>query len=127
MSAWDQNTGMRYATPAVAAAEEAAAAWLLELLGLPAGAEVGFVTGAMMANFTCLAAARGAVLSRVGWDVGHDGMSEAPRIHVLVGAERHETIDLALRYLGLGTPQSVAADNQGRITVDALAESLDDS
>jgi glutamate/tyrosine decarboxylase-like PLP-dependent enzyme len=125
VSAWDQNTGIRYATPATAAAEEAAAAWLLELLGLDAGADVGFVTGAMMANFTCLAAARGAVLSRVGWDVGSNGMSESPRVHVLVGAERHETIDLALRYLGLGTPHAVPADDQGRIIVDALADSLD--
>jgi glutamate/tyrosine decarboxylase-like PLP-dependent enzyme len=125
VSAWDQNAGMRFATPAVVAAEEAAAAWVLDLLGLPAGADVGFVTGAMMANFTCLAAARGAVLSRVGWDVGHDGMTGSPRIHVLVGAERHETIDLALRYLGLGSPQSVAVDDQGRISVEALAESLE--
>jgi glutamate/tyrosine decarboxylase-like PLP-dependent enzyme len=124
VSAWDQNAGMRYATPAVVAAEEAAAGWLLEMLGLPAGADVGFVTGAMMANFTCLAAGRGAVLSRAGWDVGKDGMSESPRIHALVGAERHETIDLALRYLGLGSPHPVAADDQGRIIVDALAESL---
>jgi glutamate/tyrosine decarboxylase-like PLP-dependent enzyme len=125
VSAWDQNTALRYATPATAAAEEAAAAWLLELLGLPAGADVGFVTGAMMANFTCLAAGRGAVLSRVGWDLDRDGMSESPRIHVFVGAERHDTIDLALRYLGLGTPYAVPTDDQGRINVDALAESLD--
>ena len=79
VSAWDQNAGMRYATPAVVAAEEAAAAWLLDMLGLPAGADVGFVTGAMMANFTCLAAGRGAVLTRAGWDVGKNGMSESPR------------------------------------------------
>jgi glutamate/tyrosine decarboxylase-like PLP-dependent enzyme len=125
VSAWDQNAASRYATPATAAAEEAAAAWLLELLGLPAGADVGFVTGAMMANFTCLAAARGAVLSRAGWDVGRDGLSESPRIRVLVGAERHETIDLALRYLALGSPQPVAADEQGRVRVDALSEALD--
>jgi glutamate/tyrosine decarboxylase-like PLP-dependent enzyme len=125
VSAWDQNTALRYATPATAAAEEAAAAWVLELLGLPAGADVGFVTGAMMANFTCLAAARGAVLSRVGWNLDRDGMSGSPRIHVFVGAERHETIDLALRYLGLGTSDAVSTDDQGRINVDALAESLD--
>lgn len=125
VSAWDQNTTLRYATPATAAVEEAAAAWVLDLLGIPAGADVGFVTGAMMANFTCLAAGRGAVLSRVGWDVGRDGMSESPRIHVLVGAERHDTIDLALRYLGLGSPQSVAVDDQGRITIEALVQALD--
>src|SRR5579859_7225921 len=75
VSAWDQNTGMRHATPATAAAEEAAAAWLLDLLGLPAGADVGFVTGATMANFTGLAAARFSVLSRVGWDVGRAGLN----------------------------------------------------
>ena len=58
VSAWDQNAGMRYATPGVVAAEEAAGAWLLDLLGLPAGSDVGFVTGATMANFTGLAAGR---------------------------------------------------------------------
>jgi glutamate/tyrosine decarboxylase-like PLP-dependent enzyme len=126
VSAWDQNAGMRYATPAVVAAEEAAAAWLLDLLGLPPSATVGFVTGATMANFTCLAAARSSVLSRVGWDVGRDGLFGAPRPRVLVGAERHDTIDLALRYLGLGEPHPVAADDQGRIRVDALSESLDE-
>ena len=125
VSAWDQNTGMRYATPATVAAEEAAAAWLLDLLGLPASATVGFVTGATMANFTCLAAARSSVLSRVAWDVGRDGLFGAPRPRILVGAERHDTIDLALRYLGLGEPEPVAADDQGRIRVDALSESLD--
>jgi glutamate/tyrosine decarboxylase-like PLP-dependent enzyme len=87
---------------------------------------VGFVTGATMANFTCLAAARSSVLSRVAWDVGRDGLFGAPRPRILVGAERHDTIDLALRYLGLGEPQPVAADNQGRIRVDALSESLDE-
>ena len=124
VSAWDQNAGMRYATPAAAAAEEAAAAWLLDLFELPADADVGFVTGATMANFTCLAAARSSVLSRVGWDVGRDGLTGAPRVRVLVGAERHDTVDLALRYLGLGAPEPVAADDQGRIRVDALADSL---
>jgi glutamate/tyrosine decarboxylase-like PLP-dependent enzyme len=125
VSAWDQNTGLRYATPATAAVEESAAGWLLDLFGLPAGADVGFVTGATMANFTCLAAARSSVLARVGWNVGRDGLCEAPRTRVVVGAERHETIDLALRYLGLGEPQTVAADGQGRIRVDALSETLD--
>ncbi len=97
---------------------------MLDLLGLPAGADVGFVTGATMANFSCLAAARSSVLSRVGWDLGRDGLHGGPRVRVLVGAERHDTIDLALRYLGLGAPQEVAADAQGRIRVDALAASL---
>jgi glutamate/tyrosine decarboxylase-like PLP-dependent enzyme len=124
VSAWDQNAALRYATPAVAAIEAAAASWLLELLELPPGADVGFVTGGTMANFTALAAARFAVLDRVGWDVHRDGLSGAPRVTVLAGQERHETLDLALRYLGLGQPTVVAVDDQGRLRPDALAEAL---
>lgn len=124
VSAWDQNAGLRYATPAVVAAEESAGCWLLDVLGLPADADVGFVTGCMMANFTCLAAARTAVLARAGWDVAGDGLHGGPRVQVLVGAERHDTIDLALRYLGLGSPRPVAADAEGRIRSDALGDAL---
>ncbi|MGC2485906.1 MAG: pyridoxal-dependent decarboxylase [Acidimicrobiales bacterium] len=126
VSAWDQNAGLRYATPAVAALEEVAAAWLLELLGLPSGADVGFVTGGTMANFTCLAAARFQVLDRVGWDVNSSGLNGSPQVHVLVGAERHDTIDLSLRYLGLGHPTVIDADEQGRVKIDSLAVALDD-
>jgi glutamate/tyrosine decarboxylase-like PLP-dependent enzyme len=125
VSAWDQNAGMRFATPAVAALEEIAAGWVTRLLGLPPGADVGFVTGATMANFSCLAAARDRQLSRAGWDSRATGLFGAPRVHVLVGQERHDTIDLALRYLGLGDPTPVAADAQGRLRLDALATTLD--
>lgn len=124
VSAWDQNTGMRYATPGVTGTEEVAAEWLLDLLGLPGDADVGFVTGGTMANWTGLAAGRQAVLSRVGWDVNTDGLTGAPRVHVLVGEDRHGTVDLSLRYLGLGAPTAVAADDQGRIRPDALRAAL---
>jgi glutamate/tyrosine decarboxylase-like PLP-dependent enzyme len=126
VSTWDQNAGLRFATPAAAALEEIAGSWLLDVLGLPAGSDVGFVTGATMANFTGLAAGRGAVLARAGWDVHTDGLTGSPKVHVLVGAERHDTVDLALRYLGLGRPAVVAADDQGRIRIDALAAALAD-
>ena len=125
VSAWDQNAGMRYATPGVAAIEEVAAAWLLDLLGLPAEADVGFVTGATMANFTGLAAGRQRVLTDAGWDLDRDGLTGAPKVTVLAGGERHGTVDLALRYLGLGAPTVVPADEQGRIRPDALAEALE--
>jgi glutamate/tyrosine decarboxylase-like PLP-dependent enzyme len=124
VSAWDQNSTLRYATPAVVAVEETAARWLLDLLGLPASADVGFVTGATMANFTCLAAARQHVLTEAGWDLDQRGLTGAPHVRVLVGDERHATVDLALRYLGLGAPTAVAADDQGRIELDALASAL---
>jgi len=124
VSAWDQNTALRYSTPGAVAVEEVAGAWALDLLGLPSGADVGFVTSATMANFTGLAAARQQVLTDVGWDLDRDGLTGAPRIRVLVGAERHETVDLALRYLGLGAPTVVPADRQGRLLVGELERLL---
>ena len=124
VSAWDQNAAMRLATPATAAAEEVAGRWLLELLHLPATSAVGFATGGTTANFVGLAAGRQFVLDHAGWDLEADGMSGAPKITVLVGEERHTSVDMALRYLGLGRGQNVAADEQGRILPDALAEAL---
>jgi glutamate/tyrosine decarboxylase-like PLP-dependent enzyme len=109
--------------------EDVAAAWLAELLGLPAGVSSGFVTGAQGANTTALAAARQHVLAQAGWDVARDGLNGAPRIRILVGGERHVTIDRSLRLLGLGTAavELVAADDQGRMLADALAAALRDS
>ncbi len=124
VSAWDQNAGLRQVTPTNSAIEDITSGWLLDLLGLPGDCAVGFVTGATLSNFTCLAAARQEVLQRVGWDVNHDGLTGAPGVRVIVGAERHDTVDVALRYLGLGAPQIVAADRQGRIDLDALTEAL---
>ncbi len=124
VSAWDQNAGLRTVTPAMSAVEQVTAGWLLDLLGLPDEAAVGFVTGGTMANFTCLAAARDAVLRRAGWDVGVDGLVGSPGVRVLVGAERHDSVDLTMRYLGLGAPEIVAVDDQGRLRADALEAAL---
>ena len=124
VSAWDQNNGLRYATPAAAAIEQQAGRWILDLLGLPAASAVGFTTGGTMANFVGLAAGRGAVLEAAGWNVNRDGLTGAPRITVLAGAEVHPSVELALRYLGLGLPTRVAADDQGRILPQALASAL---
>src|SRR5690606_33842419 len=99
--------------------------WVLELLGLPADGAVGFVTGGTTANFTCLAAGRDAVLTRVGWDVATRGLAGSPGIRVLAGAETHGSVDLALRYLGLGAPELVPVDTQGRIDPAALREALE--
>jgi glutamate/tyrosine decarboxylase-like PLP-dependent enzyme len=126
-SVWDQNAGLLASSPAAAGAERVAGTWLLDLLGLPPTAAVGFVTGAMMSNFTCLAAARHEVYREVGWNVDRDGLVGAPPITVVVGGERHDTIDVALRYLGLGQARSVVvpADDQGRLRVDALRSTLE--
>ncbi|KAB1150654.1 aspartate aminotransferase family protein [Streptomyces luteolifulvus] len=124
VSAWDQNCVMRAVSPAYTAAEDIASAWLLDLLGLPDGSAVGFTTGATMANFTCLAAGRDAILRRAGWDIGRDGLAGGPAVRVVVGENRHMAIDLALRYLGLGRPELVKADDQGRIVPEALRHTL---
>ncbi len=125
-AAWDQNAGLYAVSPAAAVVEDVAAGWLRALFGLPETAGVGFVTGGQMATFTCLAAARHAVLRRVGWDVEQDGLCGAAPITVVVGEEAHATIFSALRYLGLGARRvrTVAADGQGRMRPDALRATL---
>jgi glutamate/tyrosine decarboxylase-like PLP-dependent enzyme len=119
-SAWDQNAGLFAATPSAAVVEEVAGAWLRELLGLPATASFGFVTGCQMAHVTALAAARFHLLNVAGWDVARDGLYDAPRIRVVAGAKRHVTLDRALRLLGMGAPELVGTDDQGRMRVDEL-------
>lgn len=126
VSAWDQNAGLNVLSPVMAAIEDVTAAWLLDLFGLPSTASVGFVTGATMANVTCLAAARHEVLRREGWDVEAQGLQGAPRLRVIVGEGAHASIDTAARFLGFGTSNLVraAADPQGRMIPDALAAAL---
>jgi glutamate/tyrosine decarboxylase-like PLP-dependent enzyme len=123
VSAWDQNTGSRQPTPAAAAIEEVAARWLVDLLGLPSGSGVGFVTGATSANLSCLVVARDAVLRARG----HDplaGLQRAPRVRLLAGDAVHTSVVLAARIAGLGAPELVGADQEGRIDVDGLLRAL---
>jgi glutamate/tyrosine decarboxylase-like PLP-dependent enzyme len=125
-SVWDQNAGLSALAPAAAAAETVSAGWLVDLFGLPADSGVGFVTGGMMANFTCLAAARRDVLVRAGWDLDARGLFGAPPVRVAVGQHRHDTIDRALRYLGFGSDDVVVVptDDEGRVTGEALADTI---
>jgi len=119
---WDQNAAFAAPTPGVARLEQIALRWLLELFDLPADAAGGFVTGATMANFTALAAARHAVLASAGWNVEADGLFGAPPITVIVGEEAHPSLLKALGMLGLGRRRitRVAVDDQGRMRPDAL-------
>ena len=125
-SAWDQNGFCAVSSPAASVVEEVACGWLLDLLGLPAESGAGLTTGAQMANVTGLAAARGSVLTRAGWDVEEQGLGGAPAIRVLAGEEAHVTVWRALRLLGFGRAaiEVVAADEQGRMRADALADAL---
>ncbi|MET0457904.1 MAG: pyridoxal-dependent decarboxylase [Ilumatobacteraceae bacterium] len=127
-SAWDQNTALHVMSPAAVTVQDVVARWLLELLDLPRDSSVGLVTGAQMANWTCLAAARHRVLADVGWDVEADGLVGAPAVTVVVGEHRHSTIDRALRFLGFGgsTAVVVASDEMGRMRPEVLDAVLTD-
>jgi glutamate/tyrosine decarboxylase-like PLP-dependent enzyme len=125
VSAWDQNCLLRVVSPAHTAVEDIASAWIVDLLGLPTGSAVGFVTGVTTANFTCLAAARDTVLRRAGWDVARHGLAGGPRVRVIAGEARHMSIDLALRYVGLGEAELVDADDEGRVRPDDLRRVLE--
>jgi len=121
-TAWDQNSFSHVSSPAAALFEEAALRWLKEALDLPRSAEGAFVTGATMANFTCLAAARHQVLAYAGWDLQTQGLRNSPGITIVVGEEVHATIYKVLGLLGFGTKDilTVPADEQGRMRVDAI-------
>jgi glutamate/tyrosine decarboxylase-like PLP-dependent enzyme len=121
-TAWDQNTGLHRITPGTATIEQVALGWLLDVLHLPPESGGGFVTGATVANFTALAAARHAVLERAGWNVEAEGLFGAPAITVVVGGEAHPTLSKSLGMLGLGRDRvlRVPVDGQGRMRPEAL-------
>jgi glutamate/tyrosine decarboxylase-like PLP-dependent enzyme len=121
-SAWDQNTGLYRSTPGTSRLEEIALRWLIEVLHLPAGIAGSFVTGTTVAHITALAAARHAVLAKVGWNVEADGLFGAPAITVITGAEAHPTLYKALGVVGLGRSRvvRVPVDEQGRMRVEEM-------
>ncbi len=121
-TAWDQNAALPVMSPAAARLHEVATRWLVELLGLPAGSAVAFVTGATMANAAALTAARDQQLGRAGWDVQADGLFGAPELTVVVGERAHATLIKALGMIGLGRERvcRIPADDQGRMRADRL-------
>jgi glutamate/tyrosine decarboxylase-like PLP-dependent enzyme len=125
-TAWDQPAFNPFTSPGAAIVEDVAGTWLKELLGLPAGASFGFVTGGQGANTVALAAARHHVLAQADWDVERDGLLGGPAIRVVANEERHATIDRTLRLLGIGAGavEPVAADGQGAIDVADLGRVL---
>lgn len=120
--AWDQNTGYYDVTPGTAWVEELALRWLIDIFKLPSKCGGAFVTGATLANFSALAAARHATLEHLGWNVESDGLIGAPEIKLVVGAEAHPTLFKSLGLLGLGRNKviKVPVDGQGRMLADAM-------
>ena len=123
---WDQNAGIFATSPISSVAEEVARGWLLELFDLPRDAGLGFTTGCQMANFTCIAAARHAVMRNAGWNVEENGLVGGPHVNIVLSAEAHVTIHVALRMLGFGTKNAiiVPSDEQGRMRASDLRRTL---
>ena len=126
-SVWDQNAGAYAVSPAAAIVEEAAGAWLKELIGLPDAASFGVVTGCQMAHVTCLLAARHALLERRGWDVEAKGLFGAPPIRLFTSDTHHASVDRAARIVGLGSDSIVnlQSDPAGRLSPEALQGALE--
>ena len=122
LAAWDQNAALSVMSPVSARLDEVALDWVRQLLGLPDGTAGAFVSGATMANATCLAAARDAVLARAGWDAAAQGLVGSPPVQVIVGDEVHTTVPKALGLVGLGRDRAVRlpVDDQGRIVAENL-------
>ena len=121
---WDQNAGLYLMSPVAALLEEISSAWLIDVLGLPKQTAVGFVSGATMANFTALAAARHTLLKKAGWNVEDLGLFHAPEIMVITGDEVHVSILKALNLIGFGRERiiRVPVDAQGRIIPEKIPE-----
>ena len=126
VSAWGQNAGYQSTAPAMAAVEETAERWLLDVLDLPPESAIGFSTGATVANGTCLAAARTGTLLAAGWDPDEDGLFGAPPVHVLIGADAHSSLYASLQLIGFGRRRviSIATDAQGRMLPAALEAAI---
>lgn len=127
VSTWDQNATLSACGPAVSMVEEVAGEWLKDLLDLPRNASFAFTTGCQLAHFTGLAAARHAILARADWDVEERGLVGAPSLHVITNEEKHDSVDLAVRYLGLGSQSIIRAEttSEGKITATGLTQALE--
>ncbi len=124
VNAWDQNAALPVMSPVAAKVHDITRRWLNELLGLAPHTDVAFVTGATVANASCLAAARDALLSDHGWDVQRDGLFGAPQVTVIIGDKAHSTLRKSLGLVGLGRERVtiVPADDQGRMQADQLPD-----
>jgi glutamate/tyrosine decarboxylase-like PLP-dependent enzyme len=126
VNAWDQNAALPVMSPVSAAIHDVARRWVLDVLRLPHESDVGFITGATVANASCLAAARDALLAEHGWDVQRDGLFGAPEIQVVIGEKAHSTLRKSLGLIGLGRERVnvVPSDDQGRLRADLLPSDL---
>ena len=129
VSTWDQNATLSACGPAVALVEEVAGQWVKDLLDLPRDASFAFTTGCQLAHFTGLAAARHEILARADWNVEKCGLIGAPSLHVITNEEKHDSVDRAVRYLGLGSQSIIRAEttDHGQICAKGLRNALEEA
>ena len=119
---WDQNSALHVMSPIAAKLESVCERWLTELFRLPEETAVGFVGGTSMSLVCGIAAARGELLRRQGWDVVEQGLFDAPDIRVVVGGQAHGAVLKTLSLLGLGRArvETVPVDDQGAMIAARL-------
>jgi glutamate/tyrosine decarboxylase-like PLP-dependent enzyme len=127
-SALDQNAFSWVGTPLGSRLEAVTIGWLKDLLRLPDSWAGVLTTGATMANFTALAAARHWVGEQHGVDVEEDGLGALPTVAVLSSGFIHVSAVKALAMLGFGRAavRRFARDSVGRVDLDGLGAALEE-
>jgi glutamate/tyrosine decarboxylase-like PLP-dependent enzyme len=125
-SALDQVAFNWISSPFAMRLEQISLDWLKELFELPPAWSGVFTSGATMANFTGLAAARRWWGAQHGVDVEEAGLAGLPPVPVLGGGYVHASAAKALAMLGIGRRQvrTFAADGSGRLDTDELETAL---
>ena len=125
-SVLDQNSFAWIESPLGAQLERVALRWLRELFGLPSEWDGVLTTGATMANFVCLGAARRWWGERHDTDIDRDGFAGLPPVPVFSSGYVHATAIKALGMLGIGRAnvQTFAADPPGRLDAEALGDAF---
>ena len=100
--------------------------WLKELFGLPSSMTGIMVTGATMANFVSLAAARQWWGEQLGFDVSETGIAGLPQMPVLTSGFVHASTMkvLALQGVGRANVQKFCRDDFGRLDLAAMEQAL---
>lgn len=127
-SVYDQNTqALKGQGDISAQIEKETLQLLLQLFNLPHAYTGGFVTGATMSNFTCLATARQWMGKQQGNDIAKDGITQPIKVF---SATPHSSAIKSMAMLGMGSRQFVKIKtmpgNREAMDMDDLQKQLAD-